>query len=184
MIIAILVSYGESSTSAIHGCNNPNIFVSYLDFNRYNNTNNFMDFNNVVVPMVDHITEGKPFSENIHDLVTIWIEVCKADDPEKENAAWKELAKEIHHRLHSDESVAQIARVIFGDRLVPWIMDPPHSLVTNSRVEDCIFRLVFFFILFSFSFLFCFGFNLFPLIGILTRILYKLIYVLPKFWVS
>lgn len=69
--------------------------------------------------------------------------VCRAEHPEKEIAAWKVLAKEIHHRLHSDESVFKISRMIFGDRMVPWIMSPPKAIyMADSHIEDCVSRLV------------------------------------------
>lgn len=144
----MILSQGEliqsTTTSPDNGCYNGEVFLSYIDLNRYNTSNPYIDFDNVVVAMLDHITGRKLFTDYIHDLVSVWVNVCKAkDDPEKEVAAWKDLANEIHHRLHSDESLVFVVKKIFGDRLVPWIMSPPRAIfVGDSHVRNCIQRLV------------------------------------------
>ncbi|CAO2827440.1 unnamed protein product [Amaranthus hypochondriacus] len=97
--------------------------------------------------MLDFINGRKMFSESIHDIATCLFEVCRAEHPEKEIAAWKVLAKEIHHRLHSDESVFKISKMIFGDRMVPWIMSPPKAIyMADSHIEDCVSRLSYIFV--------------------------------------
>lgn len=65
------------------------------------------------------------------------------EDSEQEIAAWKDLANEIHHHLHSDESLVYIVKKVFGERLVPWIMNPPEAIfVGDSHLRNCIQRLV------------------------------------------
>ncbi|KAL2934155.1 Vacuolar-processing enzyme [Bienertia sinuspersici] len=120
----ILLCFGqliESSDKPVPRCHQPDVLYSFLEDSiiRYNRSYPYVDPTTVLSPVLDLMlgTGDSGLDDTNADLMSFWLTVCKAKDLDQEIEAWKILAREIIHRMQTDQSVYQISTLLFGDRM-------------------------------------------------------------------